>query len=121
VDDYPENNAHPRRILEEAGMSFTTALSTEEALAALSHGSFDLIISDMGRGADATAGLTLLRELRQRGVRTPTIIYASSRGLQSHGATARELGAVAAVSGSALLLKQVAKVLGDEGDSSDDG
>lgn len=79
VDDRPDNNVHERQSLEALGVRFVLAKSTEEALEKLSRGSFDAIISDMGRPPDPRAGYTLLDKLRATGDQTPFIIYAGSR------------------------------------------
>ena len=80
VDDYPSNNRNERRALQALGMFVEAAISTEDALARIDqHGQYDVIISDMGRPPDARAGYTLLSALRERGDRTPYVIYASSR------------------------------------------
>lgn len=78
VDDQPENNARERVALESFGARVTAATSTAQALR-LSQGTvFDLVISDMSRPTDRTAGYALLAALRERGVMTPFIIYTRS-------------------------------------------
>ncbi|GAA1172907.1 response regulator [Ornithinimicrobium humiphilum] len=80
VDDNPSNNRSEMAALHALGMHVTLSTSTEEALGQMaSVGAFDLVISDMGRPGDRRAGYTLLDTLRQRGDRTPYVIYASSR------------------------------------------
>ena len=49
VDDRPENNTYERNTLEQYGLAFTLALSTEQALKYMEYNDFALIISDMGR------------------------------------------------------------------------
>jgi CheY-like chemotaxis protein len=93
VDDRPDNNVHERQALEALGVSFVLAKSTEEAIEKLHRGSFDAIISDMGRPPDSRAGYTLLDRLRAEGDRTPFIIYAGSRDPE-HRAEAIRHGAV---------------------------
>ncbi len=78
VDDHPDNNIHERRALESLGARVTTLTSTDDALAALAGGGYDLVISDMGRSPDPRAGYTLLDALRRRGDRTPFVVYAGS-------------------------------------------
>jgi CheY-like chemotaxis protein len=104
VDDHPENNDTPAQILRSNGVEITFALSTEEALEALKKHPFDLIISDMGRGPNPSAGLDLLRAIRQQGITTPVIIFCSSKAVARFGAEARRLGALAVTSGSTTLL-----------------
>jgi len=83
VDDLPSNNRHEQKTLHALGMFVDLSTSTDDALAKVgAHGGYDVIISDMGRPPDAQAGYTLLAELRRIGVRTPLVIYATSRDPQ---------------------------------------
>jgi CheY-like chemotaxis protein len=107
VDDHPRNNDYPRQILAEAGISFTNVLSTEDALRELQKEKYDLIISDMGRGSNHTAGLELIQKVKELSLNVPIVIYASSRALQTNGPEARRLGAIAAVSGVSEILREV--------------
>jgi CheY-like chemotaxis protein len=104
IDDHPENNDTPAEILRSNGVEITFALSTDEALKVLDKQPFDLIISDMGRGQNPSAGLDLLRAIRQRGIPTPAIIFCSSKAVARFGAEAQRLGALAVTSGSTTLL-----------------
>lgn len=63
VDDHPENNRNEQRAFEALGMRFTLSKSTDDALDQLSRRTYELIISDMGRGPDPQAGYTLLDQL----------------------------------------------------------
>jgi len=78
VDDNPGNNAYERAALEAIGISFVLSTSTEDALVKLNNQSFDLVLSDMSRPPDNTAGFTLLDAIRQAGKKIPFIIYAAS-------------------------------------------
>jgi CheY-like chemotaxis protein len=111
VDDYPENNDYPRQMLEQAGVIFDLALETESAINILRTKKFDLIISDMGRGSNHSAGLDLLKELKKIGINTPVVIFASSRALNRYGEEARALGAIAVTSGITDVLNVVQKEL----------
>lgn len=79
VDDDPDAASMVRRILEECQVLVDTARSTQEALAALESGSFDVVISDIGMpGRD---GYELAREMRARGIATPAVaLTAFARG-----------------------------------------
>ena len=112
VDDFPQNNEYPRRILEEAGVQFDLARSTEQGLALAKGGSYNLIISDMARGKNHTAGLDLLRELRSLATAVPVIIYASARAVEQTREQAKALGAREVITGSSLLLQTVHRLLG---------
>jgi CheY-like chemotaxis protein len=80
VDDHPENNLFERQALEALGVAFDLVTSTDEALRKLRVRSYATIISDMSRSSsaedDASAGLTLLRQVRELGVQVPFVIYA---------------------------------------------
>jgi serine/threonine protein kinase len=94
VDDYPSNLVHEIRTLAAMGIRIHLSTSTEDALANLRYGpqKFDVVISDLGRGADTTAGLTLLREKARLADATPCILYATPR-LFGYQQEALELGA----------------------------
>lgn len=79
VDDRPENNASGRIILEEMGIEVITALSTNQAMMWLNKNKVDVIISDMGRKEGNFEGYVLLDRLREKGDRTPFIVFAGSK------------------------------------------
>lgn len=79
VDDRPENNVYERNTLEQYGLIFTLALSTQQALHCLKHSEFALIISDMGRKEGKHEGYVLLDAIRKTNNKIPFIIYAGSR------------------------------------------
>ncbi|MFN8111519.1 MAG: TIR domain-containing protein [Thermoleophilia bacterium] len=79
VDDRPDNNVFERGAMEEIGLRFTLATSTQGAWALLSKERFGAIISDMGRPEGPRAGYELLALLRHEDAATPFFIYAGSR------------------------------------------
>lgn len=111
VDDFPKNNEYPKGMLEQAGIKFLLALDTESAVKILQKQKFDLIISDMGRGDNRSAGIDLLKELKRLNINTPSIIYASSQAIDTYGKEALKLGAIAVTTGVTRLLNIVQKVL----------
>lgn len=111
VDDRPKNNVFERQSLEALGFQFTLALSTEEALEALSCTEFDAIISDMGRPPDQRAGYTLLKSLRSEGDQTPFLIYAGSRSPE-HIKEAKKRGAQGTTNMPDQLFEMVLTLLG---------
>ncbi len=111
VDDYPINNKYPQTMLEQAGIKFALAVDTAEAIKVLQKQKFDLIISDMGRGDNRSAGLDLLKELKLLNIKTPLIIYASTQAIRNYGKEAIELGAIAVTTGVTGVLHNVQKVL----------
>lgn len=93
VDDQPDNNVSERRALEQSlGANFTLSTSTEDAMQRLAHGSFNVVISNMGRPGDGLAGYTLLDRMRLKGHEQPVVIY--SMGVEDqHKRAAIERGA----------------------------
>ena len=82
VDDTPDNNVWERRALESYGWHFVLARDTNQAKQLVSQKpGFAAIISDMGRPGDKSAGLTLLKWLREnKESDMPYFIYTSTRG-----------------------------------------
>jgi CheY-like chemotaxis protein/tetratricopeptide (TPR) repeat protein len=75
VDDHPENVEFEIESLSKLGATIEPALDTARALSLIAERLYDVVISDMGRGAQGRAGMLMLQALRQRGVDIPTIIY----------------------------------------------
>jgi CheY-like chemotaxis protein len=73
VDDHPENNLNERRMFRQLKVDVDTTNSTDEALSMLQKGNYDLVLSDMKRADDDTAGLTFLKQLKEQ--HTPVIFY----------------------------------------------
>jgi DNA-binding winged helix-turn-helix (wHTH) protein/ActR/RegA family two-component response regulator len=106
VDDRPENNVRERRSLEAVGIQVSLARSTEEALGWLQRERADVVISDMGRPPDHSAGYTLLDALRARNNTSPYLIYTASCS-PAQDAEARERGALICTDKVAPLLQHV--------------
>jgi CheY-like chemotaxis protein len=75
VDDRPDNNINERNAFEAMGISFSLALTTEEALAHVNERRFAAIISDMGRDESQIEGYVLLDKIRRSGNQTPFFFY----------------------------------------------
>jgi CheY-like chemotaxis protein len=110
VDDRPDNNIYERRAFEPLGITFTLASSTDEALQVLSKRKFGAILSDMGRKEGPREGYVLLDALRQRGDRTPFIIYAGSNS-PKHRREAETHGAQGCTNNAQELFQMVREVL----------
>ncbi len=110
VDDHPSNNEYERQALQALGVQFTLSLSTEDALQRLRTENYDVIITDLGRGADPNAGFTLLDEAKRLRPTTPVIIYAGARAVQE-GEMARQRGAYASTNSPQELFRQVVSAL----------
>jgi len=75
VDDIPANNLYERTVLSSLGIATDLALSTEEAVYMSERLKYDLIISDMNRAGDPSAGLKMLDKLQKQGINSPVIYY----------------------------------------------
>jgi len=88
VDDNPKNNATLVQHLSERGIKVVTADSTSDGLSKFSAGRFDRIITDMGRTErgdyNPTAGVDLIKAIRERDPAIPIIVYCSWRAAQQH-------------------------------------
>jgi CheY-like chemotaxis protein len=90
VDDNPANNELAVRALRKLQLDVEQATSTPAGLEVMQRRHFDLIISDMGRGADMRAGYELLAAIRATGNQVPFLIFAGSdRKEFRHEAAAR--------------------------------
>ena len=78
VDDNPDNNKLAMRALSKLRLDIVQAASTETGLEAMERRHFDLVISDMGRGANMQAGYELLEAIRAKGNPVPFFIFAGS-------------------------------------------
>jgi CheY-like chemotaxis protein len=80
VDDNPENNVHERRALEEIGIRFTLATSTEEGLELCrrERHPFAAIISDMRRKEGPLEGFNLLDKINEWKCPSPLFFYTSN-------------------------------------------
>lgn len=110
VDDRPENNVYTRGAFEAIGLSFSLALSTNEALDILMHNKFAAIISDMGRQEGPREGYVLLETLRNNGDHTPFFIYAGSN-LQEHKLEAQKCGAQGSTNNPQELFQLVTRTI----------
>ncbi|MCI0515817.1 response regulator [candidate division KSB1 bacterium] len=75
VDDHPENNLNERRMFKQLKVDIDTAKSTTEALEMLKFAHYQIILSDMLRDQEKTAGLEFLKRLREIDLQTPVIFY----------------------------------------------
>ena len=77
VEDEKKTALFVRRALQSEGFVVDTLGNGAEALTAISHGPFDLIVLDiMLPGRD---GLSIVRQMRERSIRTPVLLL-SARG-----------------------------------------
>lgn len=111
VDDHPDYNIDEHLMLRDLGMYITATTSTMAAKRYLEAGSFDLLITDLTRGWDRKAGLTLIEELRAADNHIPAVIYTMDPG--DRVARADALG-VATVTTPSALLTAVLKVVSED-------
>jgi CheY-like chemotaxis protein len=109
VDDHPDNNRIPCRILEDGGATVILALSTEDATAVLNQQgrAVDLVISDMGRGDDQIAGIKVLEYLRDSSIRVPAIIYSDNPLAEERHDEIQSLGGIGPLLGPKRLIERV--------------
>jgi CheY-like chemotaxis protein len=113
VDDHPSGNSYEIAACNDRGVQVKLATSTTDALQQLADDSaFDAIVTDMDRTEEGasrpTAGLTLLRELRQHEIDIPVVVYASQAAVDRHRDAALELGAVGVTADPTALLELLA-------------
>ena len=78
VDDHPERNASLVLLFHTAGIDVLTVESTEQAMRALAHRGFDLVVTDVNRGngpAGRDAGRDLLDRMARQNIATPVVVY----------------------------------------------
>jgi DNA-binding response OmpR family regulator len=97
VDDHPQNNIAERRALERRKIAVYQVTTTEEALNLLAMYSYGAVISDMNRNDKPLDGLTLVREMRRRGDRTPFVLYSVVPSRAQRDLVARAGGQAATV------------------------
>jgi class 3 adenylate cyclase len=111
VDDFPQNNIAIQSMLLKAGFKVELVLNTSDAIQKLALRSYTLVISDMGRDGNPTAGIDLLEWLQQQPGSPPAIIFCSSRGVSLYGLEAVETGALTCTAGLISLLDGILQVV----------
>jgi CheY-like chemotaxis protein len=81
---------------QSVGMWVDKALDTDEGIAMVAHGRYDLIVEDMGRPSGKDAGYQFLDALKQKGIEIPVIVYAARMGDPKLRSEAIARGAIAA-------------------------
>jgi len=119
VDDQPKNNSYFVQQLVDRGVNVELALSTAEGLRMFDKKTYGVVISDMGRTEDGiykpTAGLELLKVIRERNKTIPFIIYSSSRGGREHREAAIKLGATTLTTSPTEMVGLLQAALGERG------
>jgi CheY-like chemotaxis protein len=113
VDDNPKNNENEAMALRRIGLDVDQVLSTEAGLEALRERPYDMVISDMGRGAENFAGYQLLDAIRSRSNPVPFIIYSAEGSKSEHRTAARQRGALGSTDYPHELLEMIVATLGE--------
>lgn len=113
VDDHPSNNTLEVDYLKTRRIAVHLAESTDDALKLLRMNSYQLVVSDLGRGEDRLAGLRLARIVRERAKAVPVIIYTVRPNSPTGQQEQRRMVAEAGVTDLALTPEEVrAKIVG---------
>ena len=112
VDDYPINNIAIKNFFENQGVHFDLALSTEEGIKLYNKQSYDIIITDMGRGHESDAGIDLIKKLKSLNCKEPIIVYCSRRAMERYGDEAIRLGAYRVMNGVANIIALITDIYG---------
>jgi CheY-like chemotaxis protein len=75
VDDNPEGNDNERNFFSQSGLLIDLARSTSDGLARLDRRSYDVVITDMTRGWNRSAGEDLLNAIQPKYNSLPVIFY----------------------------------------------
>ena len=75
VDDHPENNFNEIRMFRRLKVHIDIANCTEDAFEKLKNVHYDLVLSDIARDEESTAGLDFLKHFREIDKATPVIFY----------------------------------------------
>jgi len=91
VDDRPDYNAFEVARLRHDGVMVDQVTSTDEALRALTHTRYSMVITDMERPEngrdDPQAGLRLLERVQENRFDIPVFFYCSPVAIHTSGAT----------------------------------
>lgn len=111
VDDCPINNELVINFLRSKNIHVDIAISTEEGLNFFISNKYDVIITDMARGIERDAGITLIKKLKAQDCKTPIIVYTSQSGLCQYGTQALNLGANKVTNGTADIISSLSEFL----------
>jgi CheY-like chemotaxis protein len=105
VDDNPDSIVEESLMLAGLGLAITQTTSTETALRYVGQGSYEMLITDLGRGGNPQAGLDLLERLPPSSGEMTSLVYTMNAGERADRAI--ELGATAVVETPSDLLEAV--------------
>jgi len=97
VDDNPKNISYLLETLRDLGMKVDEATSTTDGMELFSSRLYDFVISDMrrqeGRNFNQTAGLELLKRVREKSPKVPFILFTGDGSIKECGSEVKRLGA----------------------------
>ena len=111
VDDYPSNNESIIKLFEDRGIQFDIAITTRQGVELFKRELYDLVITDMGRGNESDAGISLIEELRHLHCQVPIVVFASDRAIQRYGSEALRLGAFEVTNGIGNIICIISNIL----------
>lgn len=111
MDDYPINNRSVVTLLEDKDIRFDITITTKQGLELYKSELYDLIITDMGRGNESDAGLSLLKELKLLHCKIPIIVYTSRSAIDRYGDEALRLGAYKVTNGIGNIISVIFDIL----------
>ncbi len=111
VDDYPSNNESIIKLFEDRGIQFDIAITTRQGVELFKRELYDLVITDMGRGNESDAGISLIEELRHLHCQVPIVVFASDRAIQRYGSEALRLGAFEVTNGIGNIISIISNIL----------
>lgn len=106
VDDKPQGNVLLSEKLKSQNVSITNALDTNTGINYLQTNTYDLIITDMGRGTEREAGIDFLKKVKSLGIVTPVVFYTTKTYVTRYEKQVLELGAFAIKTGSADIISK---------------
>ena len=121
VDDNPSNNDSEVLALRKIGLAVDLVDSTSAALDALAKRPYDMVISDMGRGAEKFAGYALLQAIRAHQNPVPFIVYSAEGSKDEHRKAAIQRSALGSTDYPHELLDLIVSRLGEPGSSTPTG
>lgn len=112
IDDNPQNNQPLITDFNNAGIGVVTARDiTEASIFLQDKRTFDLVITDLARDKETTAGLSTLKLLSDFKSRAPLIVYSSADDIKQHYDESQKLNAVLVTSSPAELRSRVEELL----------
>jgi CheY-like chemotaxis protein len=111
VDDNPHNNEYEASAFRAAGLCIQAVKTSAQAMDRLKSSRFDLVITDLTRGRDSSAGLKFIKAAKHLNPSLRILVYSSARGAHQFPEAYR-LGAVGATYRPRELFDRAVELLG---------